>query len=103
MDQRPQRVLEASRDCQRLAKIPGIGTITATALVAAVADPAVFKSGRDFSAWLGLVPRQHSSGGKDHLLGMSKRGDVYLRTLLIHGARSAVLSLDKQPDSCRKA
>ena len=76
--------------CQRLSKIPGIGPLTATALVASIADANCFRNGRDLAAWLGLVPRQHSSGGRPRLLGISKRGDTYLRTLLTHGARSAV-------------
>src|SRR5450432_1689845 len=70
----------------KLEKIPGIGPLAASALVASIADPHSFDNGRQVSAWLGLVPRQHSSGGKPTLLGMSKRGDAYLRTLLIHGA-----------------
>lgn len=77
---------------QRLEKIPGIGPLGASALVASIGDARSFENGRQLSAWLGLVPRQNSSGGKPTLLGMSKRGDVYLRTLLIHGARSAILS-----------
>ena len=83
---------------QRLQAIPGIGPITASALVASVGDAKVFHNGRQFAAWLGLVPRQSSTGGKTNLLGISKRGDVYLRTLLIHGARSVLLSLKRQPD-----
>lgn len=71
-------------------ELNGIGTLTATALVAAVGDGRAFRRGRDLSAWLGLVPGQHSSGGKPKLLGISKRGDTYLRTLLVHGARSVV-------------
>lgn len=78
---------EASK---RLAGIPGIGPITASALVASIGDASNFKSGRQLAAWLGLVPRQHSSGGKPTLQGISKRGDAYLRTLLIHGGRSAM-------------
>ena len=73
---------EASK---KLAKIPGIGPITASALVASIGDAKSFENGRQLAAWLGLVPRQHSSGGKQMLLGISKRGDTYLRTLLIHG------------------
>jgi transposase len=73
---------------QRLATIPGVGPVTATALVATVGDPAFFTSARHFAAWLGLTPRQHSSGGREWLGGISKRGDGYLRRLLIHGARS---------------
>lgn len=78
---------EASR---RLACIPGIGPITASALVASIGDARNFKNARQLAAWIGLVPRQYSSGGKQVLQGISKRGDTYLRTLLIHGARSAV-------------
>ncbi len=84
--------------CLVLLAIPGIGPMIATALVAAVGDPSVFKNGREMAAWLGLVPRQHSTGGKDRLLGISKRGDVYLRTLLIHGARAAIRVADKKED-----
>jgi transposase len=77
-------------ECQRLMTIPGIGPLGATALVAAVSDASAFKNGRQFAAWLGLVPRQHSTGGKERLLGISKRGDSYLRKLLIHGARATM-------------
>jgi transposase len=76
--------------CQRLMTIPGVGPLTATALVAAVSDATHFKNGQQFAAWVGLVPRQHSTGGKPRLLGISKRGDVYLRTLLVHGARATL-------------
>jgi transposase len=72
--------------------------VTATALVAAAGDAKVFKNGRQFAAWLGLVPRQHSSGGRVRLLGISKRGDRYLRTLLIHGARSALVRCGRKTD-----
>jgi transposase len=75
---------------QRLAQIPGIGPITASVLVASIGDAKNFENGRQLAAWLGLTPRQHSSGGKQTLLGISKRGDTYLRTLLIHGARAVV-------------
>lgn len=73
---------------RKLAKIPGIGPITATAMIATVGDARQFKNGRQLAAWLGIVPKQHSTGGKTRLLGISKRGDRYLRTLLIHGARA---------------
>jgi len=86
---------EASR---KLERIPGIGPITASALVASVGDAKSFKNARQLAAWLGLVPRQHSSGGKSTLLGISKRGDVYLRTLLIHGARSVLRHLQRHTD-----
>lgn len=74
----------------KLAEIPGIGPLTASAIVATVGRAKEFKSGRQLAAWMGLVPRQHSSGGKQNLLGISKRGDAYLRTLLIHGARAVI-------------
>ena len=88
---------QANEASRRLAQIPGIGPIGATALVASIGDAKSFKDGRQLAAWLGLVPRQHSTGGKQTLLGMSKRGDVYLRTLLIHGARSAILATQRKP------
>jgi len=75
---------------KKLACIPGIGPLTASALIASIGDARSFKNGRQLAAWLGLVPRQHSSGGKQILQGISKRGDTYLRTLLIHGARSVI-------------
>jgi transposase len=86
----------SSEISRRLEKIPGIGgPLAASALVASIADAKSFDNGRQVSAWLGLVPRQCSSGGKSTLLGMSKRGDAYLRTVLIHGARSAILSAQR--------
>ena len=90
-----QRASEAS---QRLEKVPGIGPLTASALVASIGDAKNFDSGRQFAAWLGVVPRQHSSGGKPTLLGMSKRGDAYLRTMLIHGARSVIYRATQKAD-----
>lgn len=75
---------------RKLADIPGLGPITASAIVATVGDAREFKNGRQLAAWMGLVPRQHSSGGKQTLLGISKRGDSYLRTLMIHGARAVI-------------
>jgi transposase len=72
--------------------IPGVGMLTATAAVATMGDPKAFRSGREFAAWLGLVPGQVGTGGRVKLLGISKRGDTYLRTLLIHGARSVLRS-----------
>ena len=76
--------------CQAIAEIPGIGLLTATALVATMGEANTFKSGREFAAFVGLVPRQSGTGGKVKLLGISKRGDTYLRTLLIHGARAVM-------------
>ena len=84
--------------CKRLMTVPGIGVLTATALVAAVGDPSKFRNGREMAAWLGLVPRQRSTGGRPTLLGISKRGDRYLRTLLIHGARSTLRFAAKRTD-----
>lgn len=78
---------------RRLATIPGIGVLNATALAAAVGNAATFARGRDLAAWLGLVPRQMTTGGKPRLLGISKRGNKYLRKLLVHGARAALPSL----------
>jgi transposase len=82
-----------SEASQSLAEIPGIGLMTATALAAAIGDGRAFRNGRELAAYLGLVPRQDSSGGRQRLLGISKRGDGYLRTLLIHGARAVVRHL----------
>ena len=90
------RASDASR---RLEKVPGIGPLTATAMVASVGDAKNFDNGRQFAAWLGVVPRQHSSGGKPTLLGMSKRGDAYLRTMLIHGARSVIYRATQRADA----
>ena len=78
---------------RRLTSIPGVGALNATALIAAVGNASSFAKARDLGAWLGLVPRQYSTGGKARLLGISKRGNTYLRTLLIHGARAALPSL----------
>jgi len=83
-------ICKENEQCRRILNIPGVGELTATALVAAVPNANEFKNGRHMSAWLGLIPRQSSSGNKQVLLGISKRGDRYLRTLLIHGARSAL-------------
>jgi transposase len=76
--------------CRRLLAVPGVGSLVATAMVAAVGNGSAFARGREFSAWLGLVPKQHSTGGKAKLLGISKRGNQYLRRLFIHGARSVL-------------
>src|SRR5882724_2061967 len=98
LDEQIESVFQASEPCQRVGAVEGIGPLTATALVAAMSDGKAFKNGRQFAAWLGLVPRQHSSGGKARLLGISKRGDTYLRTLLIHGARSVVSRASRKTD-----
>lgn len=88
----------ASEASRKLEKIPGIGPVTASALVAAIGDAKNFDNGRQMAAWLGLVPKQHSSGGKNVLLGISKRGDTYLRTLLIHGARAVISAAQRKKD-----
>ena len=81
----------------KLAKIPGVGPLTASAMVATVGDATNFSNGRQLTAWIGMVPRQHSSGGKQTLQGISKRGDSYLRTLLIHGARAVIRLAKNKP------
>jgi transposase len=92
-------VAKQAVDCRRLCEIPGIGALSATALVAAVGDASAFTKGRDLAAWLGLTPREYSTGGKQRLLGISKRGNKYLRTLLIHGARAALPHLAQRSDA----
>jgi transposase len=98
VERKINQIFKDSEPCQRLAQIMGVGPLTSTALVAAVGDAQVFKNGRHMAAWLGLVPRQYSTGGKSRLLGISKRGDRYLRTLLIHGARSALRVMGHRGD-----
>jgi len=88
--------MKQDKASKMIAEIPGVGLLTATAAVATMGDAKAFKSGREFAAWLGLVPAQTGTGGRVRLLGISKRGDTYLRTLLIHGAR-AVLMHSKEP------
>ena len=83
---------------KRLQQLRGVGPLIATALVATVGDAKQYRKGRDMAAAIGLTPRQHSSGGKDRLLGISKRGDAYLRCLLVHGARSAVRTAKDKDD-----
>lgn len=97
-DEQIQAVHRSNEMSRRIAEVPGIGFITATALLAAIGDGTMFSSARQIAAWLGLVPRQESSGGKTRLLGISKRGDVYLRTLLIHGGRAVVRTAAKKDD-----
>jgi transposase len=98
-DAQIETLAESHPQAQALMTIPGLGAKGATALVAAVGeDPRLFKNGRGLAAWLGLVPRQHSTGGRDRLLGISKRGDVYLRQLLIHGARAVLRWVEHKDD-----
>jgi transposase len=106
LDQMAMRIDEAdavlnktaheNRACQRLVAILGIGPVTATALIAAIGNGAAFRKGREFAAWMGVVPREHSTGGKQKLLGISKRGNSYLRILFIQGARAVLQQSTKQ-------
>lgn len=91
-------VFKSSAVCQRIARIKGVGPKTATAIVAAVGDGAEFKNGRHMAAWLGLVPRQHSSGDRQIMMGISKRGSQHLRSLLVHGARAVVRTAGTRND-----
>ena len=91
-----ERISAADAGCTRIRKIPGIGPVIATAIVAAIGNGAAFRKGREFAAWLGIVPRQYSTGGKARLFGISKRGNRYLRKILIHGARAAVLRIKRE-------
>lgn len=92
IERRLTQHLRDSAACQTLAEIPGVGLLTATAITASMGSPTGFKDAREFAAWIGLVPRQIGTGGRVRQLGISKRGDAYLRTLLMHGARSIVRS-----------
>jgi transposase len=92
IEQRLSLQLRSTPACQTLAQIPGIGLLTATAVVASMGSPAAFRDAREFAAWIGLVPKQTGTGGRVRQLGISKRGDAYLRTLLMHGARAVVRS-----------
>ncbi len=96
-----ERAAQQSETCQRLDAIPGIGPLTATALVAAIGNGRTFRKGREFAAWVGLVPREHSTGGKQKLLGISKRGNSYLRKLFVQGARAVLKYRDKQCSGLR--
>jgi transposase len=91
-------LFKQSEDCQRLETIPGIGYLSALSIVATAGDGSYFKNARHFSAYLGLVPRQNSSGGEEKLSKISKKGNTFLRTCLIHGARSVLTKIDKQED-----
>jgi transposase len=90
MDRVIKQTAEEHEACQRMLAIPGIGPVTATAIIAAIGNGQAFEKGRGFSAWIGLVPRQHSTGGKQKLLGISKRGNPYLRKLFVQGARAVL-------------
>jgi len=96
MDAVIQQTAKENEACQRLTEIPGVGPVTATALIAAIGNGSTFRKGRDLSAWMGIVPRECSTGGKQKLLGISKRGNGYLRRLFVQGARSVVQQRHKQ-------
>ncbi len=98
-DRQIRALAEASEPARRLMQIEAIGPQTATALVASMGDPHVFKSGRGYAASLGIIPRQHSSGGKTRLGAITRRGDSYLRTLLVHGARAYLRVVDRKSDA----
>ena len=98
-DRRIAHLAHVSEPAQRLMQLPGIGAVTATAIVATVGNATVFKNGRQFAAWLGLTPRQHSTGGKQRLGALTKHGDVYLRTLLIHGSRAVLRISARRSDA----
>lgn len=96
LDRKIQSIAKSDERCQRLQQIEGVGPVISTAIVGTIGDAREFKNGRQLSAFFGLVPRQSSTGGKQQLLGISKRGDGYIRKLLIHGARAAVQWADKK-------
>jgi transposase len=96
-----QRAAQQNEACQRMDAIPAIGPLTATALIAAIGNGEAFRKGREFAAWVGLVPREHSTGGKQKLLGISKRGNSYLRKLFVQGARAVLQFREKQSSGLR--
>jgi len=94
-----EQIASSDPSCVRLEKIPGVGPMVSTEIVSAIGNGGAFKKGREFAAWLGLVPRQWSTGGKTKLLGITKRGNPYLRKMFIHGARAAVLRVKREGSS----
>ena len=97
-----ERIASSDPVCVRLQQIPGVGPLISTAVVSAIGNRAAFKKGREFAAWLGLIPRQWSTGGKPKLLGISKRGNPYLRKMFIHRARAAVLRVKRDGSTLGK-
>lgn len=97
-DHQIEQLTQSNEQCQRLQKVPGIGPLTAASLVAAVGNASEFKNSRQLSAWLGLVPRQCSTGGRTKLVGLSKQGNKHLRTLMIHGGRAVLINAGKKKD-----
>ncbi len=98
-----EEIAQSDEQAQLLMTIPGVGPMTATALLSTMGDPGMFRNGRECAAWLGLVPGQRSTGGKDRLLGISKRGDRYLRCLVVHGARTMVNQLSRKEKTDRRS
>lgn len=99
INQRLEQYAEQDPRSQALLQVPGVGVIVATAMVAAIGDGRVFRRGRDLAAWLGIVPKQHSTGGRTRLLGISKQGNSYLRMLVIHGARAVLRHAHRRNDA----
>jgi transposase len=99
MDRVIERTAAEYEACQRLTTIPGIGPVTATALIAAIGNGAAFRKGRDLAAWIGMVPQEHSTGGRQKLLSISKHGNSYLRRLFVQGARTVMQHRHRQPNS----
>ena len=99
MDKLIERTAADHEACQRLTTIPGVGPVTATALIAAIGNGAAFRKGRDLAAWIGMVPQEHSTGGRQKLLSISKRGNSYLRRLFVQGARTVMQHRHRQPNS----
>ncbi len=99
LDDEIQAIAQAHPVAQRLQQLNGVGPVIATALLAALGDGSTYRKGRDFAVSVGLTPKQHSTGGKDRMLGISKRGDAYLRQLLVHGARAAVRTAARKDDA----
>jgi transposase len=97
-DKKIEALAKQDVKCRAIMEIEGIGPLTASAMVATIGDAKIFKNGREVSAWLGLVPKQHSSGNTTRLSGISKRGDRYVRTLLVHGARAVVNTCESKTD-----
>jgi transposase len=101
MDAVIQQEARENEACQRLTTIPGVGPVTATALIGAIGNGSAFGRGRDLSTWMGIVPGEYTTGGKQKLLGISKRGNKYLRRLFVQGARSVLQQRDKQAPGLR--
>jgi transposase len=96
MDAVIQHTATENEACRRLTSIPGVGSVTATGLIASIGNGSGFRRGRDLAAWVGMVPREYSTGGKQKLLGISKRGNTYLRRLFVQGARTVMQHRSKQ-------